>query len=170
MPDKTISLVKRIERKDKTARREQFLDRYIAMLRHGIFSPMRHDQAVGLMNSSFEVKDAYVRTHQRRVVSGVAAVALLWLSFSVYRYFVPAQIPPAPQKPTLEAAGVVQDIQLHSTTFATETTVKTSTGVYQVHGGVSAANGDAATIKREEYQRVSLCIESKIKNACYTLL
>jgi hypothetical protein len=77
---------------------------------------------------------------------------------------------PAP-KPVIEwrDAGVLQEVTLHSTTFATETTVKTTTGIFQVYGGVSAAAGDKARIKRSA-TGTSLCIESAIKAECYRLL
>ena len=101
------------------------------------------------------------------------AVGVLWAGFTLYRQFVPAPVRLEPPKPTFEAAGVIQDVQLQSTTFSTDTTVKTTTGIFQVHGGVSATVGDTAQIKREgegSFLKSTLCIESKIKPQCYPIL
>lgn len=83
---------------------------------------------------------------------------------------------PAADVSTVEDAGSVIDVALQSGTFSSETTVRTSAGIYQVHGGVSVSPGETASIKRTTSQvagratKVELCVESQIKRACYELL
>jgi hypothetical protein len=167
MTDKTISLVTHKASKDEQAQREYRANYLIRAFVHS------HNHRDALLNSPLEEKEAFVRAHNRRAMKWVAAVGVLILGLMIYRHLVPA--PPAPviPPPTFEAAGVVQDIQLHSTTFSTETTVKTSSGIFQVVGGVSASLGDEAQIKRESansLSKSSLCIRSQIKTACYSIL
>lgn len=117
-------------------------------------------------------KEAFLRrrTWWALIILGLVIGGLLL--FRMTRDHAPRSAPAV----TWQPAGVVKNITLHSTTFATESTVRTSTGVFQVRGGVSAAAGDAARIKRDppvgalEIQVTSLCIESAIKTACYPLL
>lgn len=172
MQNNTVNIADHTAAKERRARREKFLDHYIKMRGYTLIFPLRYDRMMGLLSSSFEEKDAYVRAEQRRFFKVMGVIALLWIGWSIYRHYVPAPIPPAPPPPIFEAAGTVQDIQLHSTTFSTETTVKTTTGVFQVHGGVSAAIGDPAQIKRDASGiiKAALCIQSAVKTDCYSIL
>lgn len=107
----------------------------------------------------------------------VSTVALLCLSDGLLR---PEPVRPAPAPslpPAVSGAGTVRSIQLHDTTFSTATTVTTDAGVYQVRGAVSAAVGDTVQLKttpadpanmRQELRE--LCLNSRVKAACYRLL
>lgn len=172
MSNKTINLVEHRTSKDSHAQREYRANQYIRLMGRNFWASS-YDRMFIMLDAPLEEKEAYVRASKRRVMKWVAVVGLIFLGFTIYRYFVPAPIPPAPPLPTFEGAGIVQDIQLHSTTFSIETTIKTSTGIFQVRGGVSASVGDAAQIKRvTSYGTVqpSLCIQSQIKTACYSML
>lgn len=177
MAENTISLVERKQADEKRQQREQRINRYIQskQARRTAFPPFTLPgyEVQRLLNATYAEKDAFFRAEGRRVKIILLAVAILWAGFTLYREFVPAPIRPEPPKPTFEAAGVIQDIQLQSTTFSTDTTVKTTTGIFQVHGGVSATTGDTAQIKREgegSFLKSALCIESKIKPQCYPIL
>ncbi|MES2877550.1 MAG: hypothetical protein V4713_03940 [Pseudomonadota bacterium] len=100
------------------------------------------------------------------------AIAVLVLGYMAYGYFSPGPARPLPVAPEMVDAGMVKDVQLHDSTFTTSTTVTTSVGVYQVHGGVSASAGDSVKLKiqKEPIPLRSLCVESQIKSVCYSLL
>ncbi|TXT28167.1 MAG: hypothetical protein FD131_3300 [Rhodocyclaceae bacterium] len=177
MAEKTISLVEHKKADEKRKLREQRIDRYIqSKLATGrpirpFFLPDYEVQR--LLKAPFEEKEAFYRADSRRIKVILLAVGILLAGFALYRQFIPAPVRPEPPKPTFEAAGVIQDVQLQSTTFSTDTTVKTTTGIFQVHGGVSATTGDTAQIKREgegSFLKSALCIESKIKPQCYPIL
>lgn len=70
---------------------------------------------------------------------------------------------------TIRPAGVVNDLQLHETTFSTVTTVETSEGWYQTEAAVSASKGDAVTIKARG-SALQICIDSKDRPSCYPVL
>lgn len=159
---------------DKRARRERSLDHYIRSRGDGFLFVLPYGQIMALLGATFEEKDAFVRGEQRRFLKVLAVAAVLYLSYSAYRYFVPAPLPQAPPPTTFEAAGTVEGIQLHNSFLSTSTTVRTTTGIYQVYGGVSAAVGDTTKIKREHSAvrssvESSLCVESKIKSDCYSI-
>lgn len=128
----------------------------------------RFEREVLLESGSPEQRDAFVRKHKKIFFGGLAGILALALLLEL----VPRDAPPPLPPPTVVEAGRVEELRLHETAFSTSTTVTTSTGTYQVRGGVSAARGDIATLKRETHpvQRTALCIESGIKSACYTLL
>lgn len=177
MTDKTISLVERKKADEKRQQREQRIDRLIRskLAIRTPFPPftLPEHEVERLLNATSEEKETFYRAEGRRIKIILLSVGILWAGFTLYRQFVPAAIPPEPPKPTFEAAGVIQDIQLQSTTFSTDTTVKTTTGIFQVRGGVSATVGDSAQVKREgegSFLKSALCIESKIKSQCYPLL
>lgn len=177
MADKTISLVERKQADEKRQQREKKIDRLIQskLTFRTPFPPftLPEYEVERLLKASYEEKETFYRAEGRRMKLILLTIAILWAGFTLYRQFVPAPIRPEPPKPTFESAGVIQDIQLQSTTFSTDTTVKTSTGIFQVHGGVSATVGDSAQIKREgegSVWKTTLCIESKIKSQCYPIL
>lgn len=177
MADKTISLVERRQADEKRQQREQRINRHIQskQARRTPFPPFTLSgyEVQRLLEATYEEKEAFYRADLRRMKIILLAIAILWAGFTLYGHFVPAPVRPEPPKPTFEAAGVIQDIQLQSTTFSTDTTVKTTTGIFQVHGGVSATTGDTAQIKREgegSFLKSALCIESKIKSQCYPIL
>ncbi|TXT27842.1 MAG: hypothetical protein FD131_3524 [Rhodocyclaceae bacterium] len=177
MADKTISLVGRKQADEKRQQREKKIDRLIQskLTFKKPFPPftLPEYEVERLLKASYEEKETFYRAEGRRMKLILLTIAILWAGFTLYRQFVPAPVRPEPPKPTFEAAGVIQDIQLQSTTFSTDTTVKTTTGIFQVHGGVSATTGDTAQIKREgegSFLKSALCIESKIKPQCYPIL
>lgn len=128
----------------------------------------RYEREILLEGGSPEEREAFVRKHRNLFFGGVASILVITLLLEL----VPRDAPPAPPSPEIVEAGRVEGLRLHETAFSTSTTVTTSTGTYQVRGGVSAAEGDIATLKRESHPapRTSLCIESSIKPACYALL
>lgn len=175
----TISLVAHTKAEERRRLHEQRIERYIqAKLAFAYTYPLNplalsEKDADRLRNATFEEKETYYLAATRRTKIIVLFVGVLFVGFSLYRQFVPAPVPPEPPKPTFESAGAVQSIQLQSTTFSTDTTVTTTTGIFQVRGGVSASWGDTAQIKRESEGsgvKPSLCIESKIKSKCYPIL
>lgn len=177
MTEKTISLVAHKKADEKRQQREQRINRLIQskLTFRRPFPPfsLSEYEVERLLNATFEEKDAFYRAEGRRMKIILLAIAVLWAGFTLYGHFVPAPVRPEPPKPTFESAGVIQDIQLQSTTFSTDTSVKTTTGIFQVHGGVSATVGDLAQIKREgegSFLKSTLCIESKIQSRCYPIL
>lgn len=112
---------------------------------------------------------AYVKkVHKRLGFTLLVIIAILWIGLTIPK----SPVPPNPE-PEITPAGTVKALQLHSTTFTTETTVQTSVGTYQVGGAVSASVGDVASLKRvtKPYGTATFfCVESQIKNACYSLL
>jgi hypothetical protein len=107
--------------------------------------------------------------------------ALVLAYGAIFLFAISLQVPPfkTSHQPLLlssmAAAGQIQSLQLHQTTFSTSTTVVTSTGSYQVEGGVSAKSGDEASLKQEKdtlqkITRTSLCVDSKIQSRCFVLL
>lgn len=177
MAENTISLLERKQADEKRQQREKKIDRLIQskLTIRTPFPPftLPEYEVERLLKATYEEKETFYRAEGRRMKIILLAIAILWAGFTLYRQFVPAPVRPEPPKPTFEAAGVIQDIQLQSTTFSTDTTVKTSTGIFQVHGGVSATVGDSAQIKREgegSVWKTTLCIESKIKSQCYPIL
>jgi len=177
MAENTISLVARKKADEKRQQREQRINRLIQskLTFKTPFPPftLPEYEVTRLLNATFEEKEAFYRAEGRRMKIILLSIAILWAGFTLYGHFVPAPVRPEPPKPTFESAGVIQDIQLQSTTFSTDTTVKTTTGIFQVHGGVSATTGDTAQIKREgegSFLKSALCIESKIKSQCYPIL
>jgi len=177
MAENTISLVARKKADEKRQQREQRIDRLIRskLTYKTPFPPftLPEYEVTRLLNASIEEKEVFYRAEGRRMKIILLSIAILWAGFTLYGHFVPAPVRPELPKPTFESAGVIQDIQLQSTTFSTDTTVKTTTGIFQVHGGVSATTGDTAQIKREgegSFLKSALCIESKIKSQCYPIL
>lgn len=89
--------------------------------------------------------------------------------------FVPEFIPrdpPAPAaEPVTERVGTIESLELHETAFSTSTTVRTSDGIFQVNGAVSAKEGDSVTLKTlDRAGRTTsreVCIASTIMPACY---
>ena len=74
-------------------------------------------------------------------------------------------------------AGAVLDVDLHPSMLFNTTTVKSTTGqIYQVKGAVSATIDDVLTTKTKEpgvihlFDGNSLCVQSKDRQVCYSLL
>lgn len=121
-----------------------------------------------LRDGTPEERDAYVKKQTKYFfICG----AMICVVFAVNSMIPKDQLPPPPA-PEITSAGQVQSLQLHETALSTSTTVITAIGNYQVRGGVSAATGDVVTLKREtdHFHKTSLCVESKIKTECYSLL
>lgn len=69
-----------------------------------------------------------------------------------------------------QPSGEVLNVELHSTLLHSTSSVRTSTGTYQVWGAVSWVEGDTATVRQDKVgEGKSLCIESRLKNACYQI-
>lgn len=147
----------------RVARVDQQIQR-IAWGRTAVFGgPWPSSKLEMMLARPLSEKEAFVR---RRALISIAVL------LSIAGLVVATNYIGGPAPKTVIAwqdAGVLQEVTLHSTTFATETTVKTTTGMFQVRGGVSAAAGDKARIKRSATE-TSLCIESAIKAECYRLL
>lgn len=151
-------------------------DHYKRMIAHSFFSFLRNgeltrEQVYLIERATPEERQVYVYKRAMRawVFFLCACAFLVWVELQ------PAK--PLPSEPQMEIidAGAVNEIQLHETSFSTSSTVLTTTGVYQVYGGVSAANGDTARIESKELGLSStvkkfLCIKSAIKSACYPLM
>lgn len=86
-----------------------------------------------------------------------------------------------PYKTTVDAIGLVQDIQMANSAFHVMSTVKTTVGIFQVEGAVSAKVGDTVNVKKKEidnkFFRVwfsgssEVCIErSQMKSDCYSVI
>lgn len=122
------------------------------------------------------ISDAATPSERAAYVKKQHKLLLLTIIIAAFIVAILSLIPHAPEPvypaPKISMAGMIQSIQLHETAFSTSTTVVTSTGIYQVRGGVSAKGGDVATLKKESHPREksSLCIESNIKTSCYELL
>ncbi len=174
MNDNTVNLKVHKASKDELARREIKANNYIHSMDHGFFLfGLPQKRMYALLDATLEEKEAYVRGSKRRILKSVAILGLVFVAFQIYRYFVPEPPTATVPQPSYATAGVVEDIQLHSTAFSTDTTVKTSTGIFQVSGGVSASVGDEAKIKREaanSLRKTSLCINSQIKSECYPVM
>lgn len=128
-----------------------------------------------LTDATPEERAAYIWKCNKLLLLCIAAVVAYFLITSLIPRDPPQPLP-APEI-SISAAGQVQSLQLHETAFSRSTTVVTSMGIYQVQGGVSAASGDVATLKRAKKPfagsymiELSLCIESKIKTRCYDIL
>lgn len=116
-----------------------------------------------------EERARFVKVQTKKILFVLFGIGAWMVATELFR----TPVPPAPA-PTFIPAGHVVDVQLHDTTFSSSTTVTTSVGTYQVRGGVSAAKGDAANLKRTKSasgtMQSFLCLESKIKSGCYELL
>lgn len=108
----------------------------------------------------------------------LALVALCVLGLIALSNTLAPSQPRGPDTVSQQDAGTIQDVHLQSAALSSETTVRTSLGIYQVRGGVSAAIGDATTLRRTTNEidgkpfrdKLELCVESKIKSSCYELL
>ncbi|QJT37104.1 hypothetical protein E4188_22610 (plasmid) [Aeromonas media] len=118
-----------------------------------------------------EERDIFVKKEKLKVKFVVLGIGL-WIIAS--ELFPSSATPVPPPSVTIIQAGQIVGVELHDTTFSTSTSVTTTTGIYQVKGGVSAAKGDLATIKKTKERghgmQTSLCIESKIKSGCYAIM
>jgi hypothetical protein len=116
-----------------------------------------------------EDREEFVKPFRKKWLRITIILAAIFLVFMLW----PSKPRPIPSPPKIDSAGIITNLELHDRFLSTTTTVSTSTGIYQVYGGVSAAHGDAATLKTETLligPRSELCIESKIKKACYGVL
>lgn len=118
------------------------------------------------------------RDPQLAVAGAFAVVTLCILGLLALRYALAPSQPPGPDIVTEQDAGRILDVHLQSAALGSETTVRTSLGIYQVRGGVSIAIGDEAKLRRTTNEmdgkpfrsKLELCVESKIKTGCYELL
>lgn len=114
----------------------------------------------------------------RQLALGVTALVACVAALLVLRYALAPSVPPGPDVVTEQDAGKIQDVHLQSAALGSETTVRTSVGIYQVRGGVSVAIGDEAKLRRTTNEmdgkpfrnKLELCVDSKIKTSCYELL
>lgn len=119
-----------------------------------------------------------VGTLRRELQLALAVVALLVLGLIALRNTLAPPQPRGPDIVSQQDAGTIQDVHLQSAALSSETTVRTSLGIYQVRGGVSAAIGDETKLRRTTNEidgkpfrdKLELCVESKIKSSCYELL
>ncbi|WP_186214465.1 hypothetical protein [Burkholderia gladioli] len=88
-----------------------------------------------------------------------------------------AALPATPPAPAVQAIddplGRIDSIEIHTTMNDITSTIRTDEGdVFQVEGAVSASMNDKITIHRTTGAIVStaVCVESKIKSACYRVL
>ena len=130
-----------------------------------------------LLNSDLKTKEAFLK-RRHRLYGLLVGIIVVWIF--VVPLFKPTPVPaPEPQRYNVDA-GVIKNIQLHDTTFSEDTTITTSTGVYQVNGGVSAKVGDTVILKKwddvPEHKKhlpmyaTEVCVDSKIKKGCYRLM
>ncbi|KSC77000.1 hypothetical protein AO888_03305 [Pseudomonas aeruginosa] len=157
-----------MEAQAKLDRADEKNKRLIAsVLRSPFIRGMHADPEWLMMHGSPGERAAFVRLARRRTFLMLGGVALI---VAVIGSSKPVAAPPAP---TFEPAGSVVRIQLHESAFSSSSSVETTEGVFQVQGAVTGASGDVATMKTVDQHGVvrrELCIESKFKSACYTLL
>jgi hypothetical protein len=118
-----------------------------------------------------EQRAAFAKKIRIWMLFGVAFLAVFLINGNWQHVFGPK---PQPTLPVDIDAGIVQSVQLHETALSRSTTIVTTIGTYQVVGGVSAEPGVYAVLRRETTMSgneiSSVCINSKIKQACYRLL
>lgn len=122
-----------------------------------------------LSHGSPEDRASFVKAQHKKMLIVLAGVVIVFGAI----YLKPRKPAPPLPAPILTSAGQVVGLELHETTFSTSTTVVTTTGTYQVRGGVSASKGDPAQLKQEKVPTgilSALCLDSKIKAGCYDLL
>lgn len=124
-----------------------------------------------LRDGTPEERELFVKT-QKKKAAFILFVIGVWIIAS--ELFSTSASPVPPPTVTIIPAGQVVGVALHDTTFSTSTSVTTTTGTYQVKGGVSVAKDDLATVKKIKEpgrgKKTSLCIESKIKSGCYAIM
>lgn len=114
----------------------------------------------------------------RQLALGVTVLGVCVVGLVALRYALAPSEPPGPDIVNEQDAGRIQDVHLQSAALGSDTTVRTSLGIYQVRGGVSAAIGDETKLRRTTNEmdgkpfrdKLELCVESKIKSSCYELL
>lgn len=123
-----------------------------------------------LVGGTPEQRDAYVKKIRTWTLLGAALFAAFLLSVDWAKLGADQARP----KVLMETnAGKVQSVQLHETALSRTTTIVTTVGTYQVIGAVSVEPGVFATLRREKTlsgETTSVCVESDIKQACYSLL
>lgn len=122
-----------------------------------------------LSSATPEERAYFVKTERKKILIIFAGGAIVFGALSL----IPRKAAPPLPAPMVVSAGQVVGLELHETTFSTSTSVVTTTGTYQVRGGVSASKGDPTQLKQERLHigiRSALCVDSKIKAHCYDLL
>ncbi|MEX6780188.1 hypothetical protein [Pseudomonas aeruginosa] len=140
-----------------------------SLLRSPFIRGLHPDPESLLMDGSPGERSEFVRLARRRTFLMLGGVALIVGVFAS----LPTKPVAPPPAPTFESAGSVIRIQLHESAFSSSSSVETTEGVFQVQGAVTGSSGDVATMKTLDQHGVvksELCIESKFKSACYTLL
>lgn len=155
-----------------TPERDEHNKRMIAMSLFNYMGAPRSAKQLWLLNEATpEERDAHVRKQNKRLLAVICLVA----GYFVLTSLLPRETVPPHAAPEVSLAGQVQNIQLHESTFSRTSTVVTSTGTFQVWGGVSASVGDEAFLKKvlgssRVKPKIELCIDSKIKSRCYDVL
>lgn len=159
-----------MEAQAKLDRADEKNKRLIAsVLRSPFIRGLHADPEWLIMHGSPGERAAFVRLSRRRCFLMLGGVALIVAVIGS----LPSKPVAPPPAPTFESAGSVVRIQLHESAFSSSSSVETTEGVFQVQGAVTGASGDVATMKTVDQHGVvkrELCIESKFKSACYTLL
>lgn len=122
-----------------------------------------------LTSGTLEDRAKYVKALRMRAVKFV----VLCVIFGMVYWLTPSKPPQVIPPPVVTQAGVVHSILLRETAFSTSTSVETSEGTFQVRGAVTATPGDHVEMMVEIDHGVkgtSLCIASKFKTACYSLM
>ncbi|WP_247256517.1 hypothetical protein [Pseudomonas moorei] len=130
-----------------------------------------HELQLLLEHGTPEQRAAHVQQYRRRILFWAFALMVAGSLIVLSRN---PQVTPPPSSGWVRPAGAIEHIELHETAFSTTTTVVTAEGNFQVRGAVSAAIGNPVALKKEKAsaggERVSICITSAIKSACYQLL
>ncbi|HHX4473440.1 TPA: hypothetical protein ACVBCY_004436 [Aeromonas hydrophila] len=124
-----------------------------------------------LRDGTPEERDLFVKTQKKKATFILFAIGVWVIASELFS----TPTPPAPAPTvTIIPAGQIVGVELHDTTFSSSTSVTTSTGIYQVRGGVSASKGEQAHIKKTESSvrgmQTYLCLDSKIKPGCYEIM
>ncbi|MGR6425751.1 hypothetical protein ACUZ8Y_22755 [Aeromonas veronii] len=124
-----------------------------------------------LRDGTPEERDLFVKTQKKKATFILLGIGVWVIASELFS----TPTPPAPAPTvTIIPAGQIVGVELHDTTFSSSTSVTTSTGIYQVRGGVSASKGEQAHIKKTESSvrgmQTYLCLDSKIKPGCYEIM
>ena len=107
-----------------------------------------------------------VKRRYKRIFAAIVLLALWWA-------LTPSTLRVDPPSPIITPAGTVSAIQLNTSSFSTTTSLTTTGGIYQVAGAVSGQIGDYVDVKVETIfgrEVTTVCVESKVKPNCYSLL
>ena len=162
------------ENMNKEELEEQRIDRLIM---NSLF--LNNSEKRVLFNGDLLKKNEWIKNRRKKIMFFATIVAIF--VFLLWHGFLPEKSKPVEPTKITVPAGVIENIELHSTTFSEETTVTTSQGIYQVKGGVSASLGDVVVLEKWRYKdrkfseqtntyKDRVCVESEINNRCYPLM